>query len=68
MKARFACVAVLAIIGLCDTRVMAQPRRGPSRAVQRAARAADWLGSLDDGLAEARRTGKPLMVVIRCVP
>ncbi len=27
-----------------------------------------WLGSLESGKAEARRSGKPLMVVIRCVP
>jgi hypothetical protein len=27
-----------------------------------------WLGSLDQGKALARETGKPLMVVIRCVP
>jgi hypothetical protein len=27
-----------------------------------------WLSSLDAGKAEARRTGKPLMVAIRCVP
>jgi hypothetical protein len=27
-----------------------------------------WLGSLTEGKAQARKTGKPLMVVIRCVP
>jgi len=27
-----------------------------------------WLGRLDEGRAAARRTGQPLMVVIRCVP
>jgi hypothetical protein len=27
-----------------------------------------WLGSLEAGKAEAKRTGKPLMVVLRCVP
>jgi len=27
-----------------------------------------WLFSLEAGKAQARRTGKPLMVVIRCVP
>jgi hypothetical protein len=27
-----------------------------------------WLGSLESGKSEARRSGKPLMVVIRCVP
>lgn len=27
-----------------------------------------WLSSLAQGKEEARKTGKPLMVVIRCVP
>ncbi len=27
-----------------------------------------WLGSLEQGKAEAAKTGKPLMVVVRCVP
>lgn len=27
-----------------------------------------WLSSLESGKAKARQTGKPLMVVIRCVP
>ena len=27
-----------------------------------------WLFSLEQGKAEARRSGKPLMVVVRCVP
>jgi hypothetical protein len=27
-----------------------------------------WLSSLSEGKAQARKTGKPLMVVIRCVP
>ncbi len=27
-----------------------------------------WLFSLEEGKTQARKTGKPLMVVIRCVP
>jgi hypothetical protein len=27
-----------------------------------------WLSSLEAGKAEARKSGKPLMVVLRCVP
>lgn len=27
-----------------------------------------WLSSLEEGKTEARKTGKPLMVVLRCVP
>lgn len=27
-----------------------------------------WLPSIEAGRSEARRTGKPMMVVLRCVP
>lgn len=27
-----------------------------------------WISSLEEGKALARKTGKPLMVVLRCVP
>lgn len=27
-----------------------------------------WLASLDEGFAQSRESGKPLMVVIRCQP
>jgi len=27
-----------------------------------------WLSSLEQGKAQAQKTGKPLMVVVRCVP
>jgi hypothetical protein len=27
-----------------------------------------WLASLEEGKAQAKKSGKPLMVVIRCVP
>ena len=27
-----------------------------------------WLSSLSEGKAEAKKTGKPLMAVVRCVP
>lgn len=27
-----------------------------------------WLPTVESGLAEARRTGKPLWIVLRCVP
>jgi len=67
MKPSLVCVAALALAVLFDSRAMAQ-RRGPVRGDQPAARRKEWLASLDDGLAESRRTGKPLMVVIRCVP
>jgi hypothetical protein len=42
-------------------------QRGRGRGDAQASRYG-WLGSLEAGKAEARRTGKPLMVVVRCVP
>jgi hypothetical protein len=30
--------------------------------------ASGWLPSLQDGKLQAQKTGKPLMVVLRCVP
>ena len=48
---------------LTDTSVMAQRRRGDLDA-----RRFGWLSSLEEGKAEARKSGKPLMVVLRCVP
>ena len=67
MKRGFACIMALGLAALTDTRVMAQ-RRGPPGADQRASRQHEWLSSLDDGMAAARQSGKPLMVVIRCGP
>ena len=67
MHTRFACLVVFALVALADTDAMAQ-RRGPRGGDQREARQAGWLHSLDEGQALARKTGKPLMVVIRCVP
>jgi hypothetical protein len=41
--------------------------RGPRGRDQEAARNG-WLSSLEEGKAEARKSGKPLMVVLRCAP
>jgi hypothetical protein len=41
----------------------AQPGRGEASAAR-----FGWLSSLAEGKAQARKTGKPLMVTIRCVP
>jgi hypothetical protein len=52
------CVAVSALS------MMAQPgRRGEPQAGR-----FGWLSSLEQGEARARQNGKPLMVVVRCVP
>jgi hypothetical protein len=59
----FICLA-LALAALADAPVMAQFKgRGEAPAGRYG-----WLGSLAEGKAQARQSGKPLMVVIRCVP
>lgn len=51
--------AVGIVIGVCSF-LQAQPRgRGG---------ASGWFSSLAEGKAEGRKTGKPLMVVVRCEP
>ena len=64
---RSSVVAILALAGvaLAASSVMAQRGRGFGE--QGAARNG-WLSSLEAGKRQARETGKPLMVVLRCVP
>jgi hypothetical protein len=64
---RFGSAAMLVVAGLALTEapLLAQPR-GP-RGGEQAGRFG-WLPSLEEGKAQARRDGKPLMVVVRCVP
>jgi hypothetical protein len=56
----------LAGVALAQSAALAQ-RRG-RRGGEREAVANGWLFSLAAGKEQARRTGKPLMVVLRCVP
>jgi hypothetical protein len=67
MKHLFTLAALLALIPLVQTRSSA-PRRGPNAGDARETSQRGWLPSLDEGLAEAAKTGKPVMVVFRCVP
>jgi hypothetical protein len=53
----------LVMVTLADASVMAQPRRG-----DQPAGAHGWIFNLEEGKALARTSGKPLMVVVRCVP
>jgi hypothetical protein len=58
------CLA-LGVLALAGGSLLAQ--RNPRGTEADAARNG-WLFSLEAGKGEARKTGKPLMVVLRCVP
>ena len=56
-------VLALGMVVLADASLLAQPRRGDQAAAEYG-----WHFSLEQGKALARASGKPLMVVVRCVP
>lgn len=56
-------VLALGAITLIDSPLLAQKKVGEFEAVQNG-----WLFSLSQGKAAAEKSGKPLMVVMRCVP
>jgi hypothetical protein len=62
MALRVVCLT-LGIVALTDASLLGQPRRG-----DQPARAYGWIFDLEEGKALARTSGKPLMVVVRCVP
>jgi hypothetical protein len=43
-------------------------QRGGMRRRDQAAGEHGWIFSLEEGKAQARESGKPLMVMVRCVP
>ena len=54
----------LGLVLLVGTYLQAQPRgRGDADAAKNG-----WILDLDDGVAQAEKSGKPLMVVFRCGP
>lgn len=63
---RYAFVLALGCAALTAVESPAQ-FRGRGRGEMNAARYG-WLSSLEAGKTQARQTGKPLMVVLRCVP
>lgn len=63
MRSSVAVLALAAVV-LADGSALAQGRRfGEQQAVRNG-----WLFSLAAGKQQAQKTGKPLMVVLRCVP
>ncbi len=65
MNRRSSFLLALGLVVLCGPSSPAQP--GPRRGDPEAARFG-WLASLEEGQGQARKTGRPLMVVLRCVP
>jgi hypothetical protein len=64
MNSRFVVSLALGFLALADAPVLAQPRgRGEPQPTRYG-----WVSSLEAGQAQARQNGKPLMVVVRCVP
>ena len=59
-------VVVLALAGVALTESAAWAQRGRMGEMEAARKA--WIFNLSTGQQQARTTGKPLMVVIRCVP
>ena len=61
---RIGIVLALVVLFSIDTTATAQGKRGRDQDAVRYG----WLPSLAEGKAQARKTGKPIMVVMRCVP
>ncbi len=66
MKRGIVVFLACAVVALSGTPSRAQSR-GPRGRDQDAARYG-WLSSLEEGKVRARQSGKPIMVVFRCVP
>ena len=62
---------LIVLVGLVFVAPDATPLLAPQQDRRRGGQEAGeygWLSNLQAGQAEARKTGKPLMVVVRCVP
>ena len=64
MRSSFVAAVALAGVALAPSPALAQ--RG--RMSEQAAARNGWVFSLSEGKQRARKAGKPLMVVLRCVP
>ena len=60
------CFVFLTFVVLADAPALAQFRGAPGGDLEAAKYG--WLPTLKAGKAEARRSGQPLMVVLRCLP
>jgi hypothetical protein len=66
MNRWFTGLLALGTVALSCAPAHAQPRRASGEGGEPAEYG--WLSSLEEGKARARQTGKPLLVVVRCVP
>jgi hypothetical protein len=67
MKTTISCVVMLVLFDFAGAEALAQGRAAARGDPQEAGQNG-WLFSLDEAKAEARKTGLPILVVIRCVP
>jgi hypothetical protein len=63
MKCGIIAAVALGILACADAPVLAQAKGRDAGAAR-----FGWLSTLEEGKAQARGNGKPLMVVLRCVP
>ncbi|HEV2947002.1 MAG TPA: hypothetical protein VGX70_06480 [Gemmataceae bacterium] len=68
MKSGIIGVVTLLLIGWSSGCVRAQPRSSGHLVLDPEALRNGWVFSLDEGQAQGRKSGKPLMVVLRCNP
>ena len=66
MNRGIATLLALGFLALSGSPLLAQFRPGP-RGETDGGRYG-WLSSLEEGKSQAQKSGKPLMVVVRCVP
>jgi hypothetical protein len=66
MKPGLVLSLALGFLALVEMPLMGQPRS--QRRANGEADEYGWLSSLEEGKARARQSGRPLMVVVRCVP
>jgi hypothetical protein len=64
MTCRAALLVSIGFVASLETPAQAQPKGGRGMDASKYG----WLSSLEEGKAQARKSGKPLMVVLRCVP
>jgi hypothetical protein len=63
MKCSAAALALCVLGYAADPAAAQKGGKGDQEAVRQG-----WIFSLEEGKTQARKTGKPLMVVVRCVP